>query len=96
MRLWQVACFAAGWLVLFGALVAPLHWLGERLFAAHMIEHDALMAVAAPLISVDSSGAITITDNAGLCDSDAQAFVDAQTAAGWAGVATLSGNQVCP
>jgi putative membrane protein len=52
VRLWQAFCFAGGWLLLFGALVAPLHWLGERLFAAHMIEHEILMAVAAPLIAV--------------------------------------------
>src|SRR5918993_40988 len=42
VRLWQAACFAAGWTLLFGALVAPLHWLGERLFTAHMVEHEIL------------------------------------------------------
>jgi putative membrane protein len=47
-----VACFAAAWLLLVTALVAPLHWLGERLFAAHMIEHEILMAVSAPLLVV--------------------------------------------
>jgi cytochrome c oxidase assembly factor CtaG len=52
VRLWQVACFALGWLLLAGALVAPLHWLGERLFTAHMIEHEILMAMAAPLLVV--------------------------------------------
>ena len=52
VRPWQALCFIAGWLLLFGALVAPLHWLGERLFAAHMIEHEILMTVAAPLIAV--------------------------------------------
>jgi putative membrane protein len=49
---WQVACFAAAWLMLVAALVAPLHWLGGRLFTAHMIEHEILMAVAAPLLVV--------------------------------------------
>jgi len=29
-----------------------LHWLGEHLFTAHMIEHELLMAVAAPLLAV--------------------------------------------
>ena len=52
VRLWQAACFAAAWLLLVAALVAPLHWLGERLFTAHMIEHEILMAVAAPLLVV--------------------------------------------
>jgi len=49
---WQAACFAAGWLSLFGALVTPLHELGEHLFTAHMIEHEVLMAVAAPLLAL--------------------------------------------
>ena len=52
VRLWQAACFAAGWSLLVAALVAPLHWLGERLFVAHMIEHEILMALAAPLLVV--------------------------------------------
>jgi cytochrome c oxidase assembly factor CtaG len=56
VRLWQALCFAGGWFLLFGALVAPLHWLGERLFAAHMIEHEVLMTLAAPLIAVSRPG----------------------------------------
>jgi cytochrome c oxidase assembly factor CtaG len=32
------------------ALVTPLHAAGERLFAAHMLEHELLMLVAAPLL----------------------------------------------
>jgi len=50
LRLWQAACFAAGWVCLVGALIAPLHWLGERLFWAHMVEHELLMTIAAPLL----------------------------------------------
>jgi cytochrome c oxidase assembly factor CtaG len=50
VKLWQAACFAGGWALLVFALVAPLHWLGERLFVAHMIEHEILMALAAPLL----------------------------------------------
>jgi cytochrome c oxidase assembly factor CtaG len=49
IRLWQVLCFAAGWLAAAAALVSPLHALGEALFAAHMIEHEVLMVIAAPL-----------------------------------------------
>jgi putative membrane protein len=49
---WQAACFWGGWACLALALVSPLHWLGERLFVAHMIEHTTIMAVAAPLIAV--------------------------------------------
>jgi putative membrane protein len=51
VRYKHVASFWAGWLVLALALVSPLHWLGEHLFAAHMIEHELLMVVAAPLFA---------------------------------------------
>jgi cytochrome c oxidase assembly factor CtaG len=50
IALWQSACFWGGWTALALALVSPLHWLGERLFVAHMVEHCVLIAVAAPLI----------------------------------------------
>ncbi|MBZ9904392.1 cytochrome c oxidase assembly protein, partial [Mesorhizobium sp. BR115XR7A] len=53
----QVLLFTAGWGVLTGALVSPIHALGERVFAAHMIEHELLMAVAAPLLVAACPGA---------------------------------------
>lgn len=46
----RAAAWLCGWLALAAALVAPLHWLGERLFTAHMIEHEVIMTVAAPLL----------------------------------------------
>jgi putative membrane protein len=46
----QAAAFAAGWLTLIVALVSPVDPLGERLFSAHMIQHELLMIVAAPLL----------------------------------------------
>jgi cytochrome c oxidase assembly factor CtaG len=49
---WHAACFWGGWLAMALALVSPLHWLGERLFTAHMIEHGILMIVAAPLLAL--------------------------------------------
>ncbi|HEY8611390.1 MAG TPA: cytochrome c oxidase assembly protein [Roseomonas sp.] len=49
---WQVACFALGWLVLALALVSPLHDMGRTNFTAHMVEHELLMVVAAPLMVV--------------------------------------------
>ncbi len=52
VRVWQASSFAAGWAILFVALVSPLHEFGEHLFVAHMIEHELLMAFAAPLIVV--------------------------------------------
>jgi cytochrome c oxidase assembly factor CtaG len=42
--------FAAGWLVLAGATVSPLHEAGERSFAMHMIEHELIMLLAALLL----------------------------------------------
>jgi PQQ-dependent catabolism-associated beta-propeller protein len=46
----EALCFAAGWVVLAVALVSPLHALGEVLFSAHMVQHELLMVVAAPLL----------------------------------------------
>ena len=51
VHLGQVAAFWAGWLVLGLAITSPLHWLGERLFSAHMIEHELMMVLAAPLMA---------------------------------------------
>jgi putative membrane protein len=42
--------FVAGWLVIALALVSPLHAAGARSFAAHMLEHELLMLVGAPLL----------------------------------------------
>ncbi len=50
IRPWQAAAFATGWLTLAAALVTPLDALGSRLFAAHMVQHELLMVVAAPLL----------------------------------------------
>lgn len=48
---WQeLAWFGAGWLMLFGALVSPLHLAGERLVSAHMAQHTLL--ILAPLALV--------------------------------------------
>ena len=52
VRHWQVACFWTGWTLLALALLSPLHWLGEHLFVAHMVEHEVLMVMAAPLLAV--------------------------------------------
>jgi putative membrane protein len=50
IRVGQLLAYFAGWLTLAGALMSPLHWLGERLFTFHMIEHEVVMAVSAPLL----------------------------------------------
>jgi putative membrane protein len=48
----NAAAFAAGWLCLAIALVSPLDPLGSRLFSAHMLQHEMLMVLAAPLLVV--------------------------------------------
>jgi putative membrane protein len=45
-----VAAWGAGWATLVGALVSPIDPLGESLFSAHMVQHELLMVVAAPLL----------------------------------------------
>lgn len=52
VRVWQFCCFVVGWTILAVALVSPVHALGERLFSAHMVEHEILMAISAPLLVV--------------------------------------------
>jgi putative membrane protein len=44
------ALFGVGWLVLAGALVSPFAGATEGLFSAHMIQHELLMVLAAPLM----------------------------------------------
>jgi putative membrane protein len=56
VRYRQAASFWIGWAFLALALVSPLHWLGEHLFTAHMIEHEILMAIAAPLLVLARPG----------------------------------------
>ena len=46
----QAAAFVSGWLALAAALVSPIDPLGARLFSAHMVQHELLMIVAAPLL----------------------------------------------
>ena len=42
--------FWGGWCALGVALVSPVHALGGVLFSAHMVQHEVLMLVAAPLL----------------------------------------------
>ena len=53
----QRLMFWTGFLVLTLALVSPLHQAGTRIFALHMIEHELLMLVAAPLMVAARPGA---------------------------------------
>ena len=56
VRTRQVGCYAAGWLMLGVALVSPIHHWGNELFAVHMVEHELVMALAAPLIALAQPG----------------------------------------
>ena len=56
VRLWQVGSFVLAWMLLVLALMSPVHWLGDRLFVAHMIEHEILMTLAAPLLVIARPG----------------------------------------
>ena len=42
--------FAVAWLTLVIALLSPLHAAAEALFTMHMIQHELLMVIAAPLL----------------------------------------------
>jgi cytochrome c oxidase assembly factor CtaG len=46
----HLMAFAAGWIVLAAVLVSPLDALSAALFSAHMVQHEAMMIVAAPLL----------------------------------------------
>jgi putative membrane protein len=48
----EALAFAAGWLVLVTALVSPVDTLGGALFSLHMVQHELLMVVAAPLLAL--------------------------------------------
>jgi len=50
IALHQVAAFVGGWLALVLAVESPLEVLGASLFSAHMLQHELLMIVAAPLL----------------------------------------------
>jgi putative membrane protein len=46
----QIVAFTAGLVSLALALISPLHALGETLFSAHMVQHEILMLISAPLL----------------------------------------------
>jgi putative membrane protein len=48
--------FAAGWTSLLVALISPLHRLGDVLFSAHMLQHEILLLIAAPLFAASRPG----------------------------------------
>jgi putative membrane protein len=50
IRGWERTSYWIGWLTLVIALVSPLHAAGEVLFSAHMVQHEILMLISAPLL----------------------------------------------
>jgi putative membrane protein len=52
IRLFDVLAFSTGWLALAVALSPPLDELSEESLTAHMIQHELLMVIAAPLIAI--------------------------------------------
>lgn len=50
IRTWQAAAYAGGWTFLVVALITPLDPIGGESFAAHMVQHEVLMLLAAPLL----------------------------------------------
>lgn len=48
--------FFAGWTSLAFALMSPIHRLGDVLFSAHMLQHEILVLIAAPLCAASYPG----------------------------------------
>lgn len=55
-----VAAFAIGWIVVALSLLSPLHEISEQLFSAHMVQHELLMTVAAPLLVLGRPGLVML------------------------------------
>jgi cytochrome c oxidase assembly factor CtaG len=54
IRRFEAVAFGAGWVTLVVALSPPLDEWSEHWLAAHMVQHELLMVVAAPLIAVSA------------------------------------------
>ncbi|HTL02087.1 MAG TPA: cytochrome c oxidase assembly protein [Vicinamibacterales bacterium] len=54
IRLFEAGAFGCGWVAIVIALWSPLDELSEHWIVAHMIQHELLMVVAAPLIAVSA------------------------------------------
>jgi len=52
--------YGGGWLALAGAFASPLDDLSGWLFSAHMVQHEALMIVAAPLLVLGRPLAVAV------------------------------------
>ena len=52
IRITHVVRFALGWLALAVVLLSPFDSLADRSFALHMVQHEALIVGAAPLLAL--------------------------------------------
>jgi putative membrane protein len=52
--------FWAGFTALLLGLVSPIHKLGTQVFSVHMVEHEILMVIAAPLLVNSRAGAVLL------------------------------------
>ncbi|MFM0717625.1 cytochrome c oxidase assembly protein [Paraburkholderia strydomiana] len=52
IRAWHASAFAGGMAALVSALCSPLDTLSAALFSAHMVQHETMMLIAAPLLVV--------------------------------------------
>jgi putative membrane protein len=52
IRLLQAVAFGAGWITLVAALSPPMDEWSDQSLAAHMVQHELLMIIAAPLIAL--------------------------------------------
>ncbi|WP_245441525.1 cytochrome c oxidase assembly protein [Rhizobium vallis] len=59
-QLLRIVAYFAGLLSLTVALVSPIHWLGEHLFTYHMIEHEIVLAISAPLLVLSRPTAMCV------------------------------------
>ncbi|HVX39805.1 MAG TPA: cytochrome c oxidase assembly protein [Gemmatimonadaceae bacterium] len=55
-----LACFWSGLVIVALSLVSPLHEASEQLFSAHMIQHELLMTVGAPLLVLGRPGVVLL------------------------------------
>ncbi|HTK52568.1 MAG TPA: cytochrome c oxidase assembly protein [Gemmatimonadaceae bacterium] len=55
-RATAIAAFAGGWATLVVGLVSPVDGISEQLFSMHMVQHELLMALAAPLLVASRPG----------------------------------------
>jgi cytochrome c oxidase assembly factor CtaG len=60
IRRFEAAAFGGGWLALVAALAPPLDELSETWLVAHMLQHELLMVVAAPLVALSAPMVATL------------------------------------